>query len=256
MPFADAVARGWEAALDLVLRTPCAGCRGFVETRRGLCERCRAELRQAEPVALAVQPRAPAHDGARPAPAPAQAPVPVLGYASGAYDGVLRSALLAYKEDGRRALRHELGEAAALACLAAVAAGLVEQPVLLVPIPSQRSTTRARGHDAVAGIARAAASRLRAYGLAARVGPLLRHTRSVGDQAGLSVSARQANIAGALAATRVPRSAVGADIVIVDDIVTTGATAAEAVRALGAGGDRVAAVVAVAATPRRRPLAT
>jgi predicted amidophosphoribosyltransferase len=82
--------------------------------------------------------------------------------------------------------------------------------------------------------------------------PALRHARAVADQAGLAVADRRANLAGALAVRRPARLAARA-VLVVDDIVTTGATGAEAVRALTEAGAAVTAVVAVAATPKRRP---
>jgi predicted amidophosphoribosyltransferase len=85
-------------------------------------------------------------------------------------------------------------------------------------------------------------------GVAAR--PLLAPTRSVADQAGLDTSGRARNLAGALAARR---CADGLRVVVVDDVVTTGATLAEATRALRAAGAEVLGAAVVAATVRRRP---
>jgi predicted amidophosphoribosyltransferase len=78
----------------------------------------------------------------------------------------------------------------------------------------------------------------------------------VADQAGLDASARAANLTGALvtapgAARAVHRSQAAPQLVVIDDVVTTGATLAEAVRALRANRLSVAGVAVVAATPRR-----
>jgi predicted amidophosphoribosyltransferase len=62
------------------------------------------------------------------------------------------------------------------------------------------------------------------------------------DSVGLSAGARQVNIAGRV---RVRRPVSG-EVVLIDDIVTTGATACESVRVLQTAGARVAAVLAVA----------
>ncbi|WP_369688378.1 ComF family protein [Actinomadura macra] len=78
----------------------------------------------------------------------------------------------------------------------------------------------------------------------------LRHTRRVSDQAGLTVSERAANLAGALEA--VPRAKVaGRRVVLVDDVITTGATLAEAARALRAADAEVIGAATLAATQRR-----
>jgi predicted amidophosphoribosyltransferase len=65
----------------------------------------------------------------------------------------------------------------------------------------------------------------------------------VRDSVGLGTAARERNVTGRVVLRgRPPRS----EVLIVDDIVTTGATARESVRTLRAGGVRVAAVLALA----------
>ena len=255
--------------LDLLGSAPCAGCGcgaaygempsavhqfpGAMrqmpdEIHDEMCARCRAWLRAQCPVARWVR-------------SGAGLLVPAVGAAR--YDGLVRQLLIAYKEHGHRSLRHELGDALFVATLALLAApgnrwhvgGLAGErgmPLMVGPVPSRRATVRARGHDPVRALARAAVGQLRATGRSAAVCSVLGHRRPVVDQAGLDVSARQANLAGAM----VVRRAValrGVPVVIVDDIVTTGATAAEAARALVECGARVLGVAAVAITPRRAP---
>jgi predicted amidophosphoribosyltransferase len=210
------------ALLDLVIARACDGC-GLPGP--GLCPSCRALLRGA-PVGPV-----------RPDPCPPGLP-PVSALA--AYDGPLRGLLLAHKERGCTGLAEPLGDglAAAVRCLGVGA-------VTLVPVPSSPAAVRARGHDHAWRLARAAARQLGAGTSAER---LLLPVRRVTDQAGLSHAARAANLRGAFAARVGPPRRV----VVVDDVVTTGATLVEAARALRAAGHEVLGASVVAATARRR----
>ncbi|MGW6141131.1 ComF family protein [Streptomyces sp. NPDC055140] len=109
-------------------------------------------------------------------------------------------------------------------------------PLLLVPVPSARKAVRARGHDPARRIAYAAAAELRRTGVPARVLAALRQRRAVADQAGLDSRRRLANLAGALEVPAGARAllASGGRIVLVDDVMTTGASLAEAARAIRA----------------------
>ncbi|MFF4269292.1 ComF family protein [Streptomyces sp. NPDC001536] len=116
-----------------------------------------------------------------------------------------------------------------------VAGGAGDGGVLLVPVPSARRTVGARGHDPARRIALAAAGELRRGGVAARVVGVLRQRRAVADQAGLDARERLENLAGALAV--VPggeRLLLGGPVVLVDDLMTTGASLREAARAVRA----------------------
>jgi predicted amidophosphoribosyltransferase len=150
--------------------------------------------------------------------------------------------IVAYKERGRSGLALPLGVALARAVSAA---GL---PALLVPVPSTRASIRRRGYDPTLRIARVAARLLASRGEPVRCRRLLAHRRRVVDQAGLSAPGRLANLAGALVARRDLR---GVRVIVVDDVVTTGATLVEAARALRAAGAEVCAAAVVAATTRR-----
>lgn len=220
--------------VDLALPSSCAGCGAEGPV---LCSPCRAWL------AVPARPT-------RPDPAPPGLP---STWAVAAYAGPVRSAVVAHKEEGRLALGRPLGAALARSVRAAFAGtghgtGI---PVLLVPAPSRAAAVRARGHDPTVRMARSAAAQLRRDGLDVAVVPALRVRAGMLDQAGLSACERAANLAGAL---RVSRSAAGLvagrHVVVVDDVVTTGATLAEAARALRAGGAEVAAAAVVAATCR------
>jgi predicted amidophosphoribosyltransferase len=174
--------------------------------------------------------------------------------AAGEYDGLLRAMVLAHKEHGVFALAHPLGQALATAAAAVLAPG----PTLLVPVPSRRAVVRARGHDPMLRIARAAARALRRDGFPVQVGSLLDVRGPVLDQAGLDARQRAANLAGSMSIRRrarhaLARTGVPVSLVVCDDVLTTGATAREAQRALEDAGVRVRAIVTVAATRKRLP---
>lgn len=210
----------WRALLDLACPCRCAGCGDEGES---LCSRCVLCLSGSPFVA-------------DPTPRPAGLP-PV--FAATVYAGPARAALLAYKERGRVALAAPLGDALARAVQSA-------DVDLIVAVPSSRRARRSRGYDHVALLARRAAAMT---GLPAH--QALAHHRRVADQSTLGAVDRARNTLGSMRFTGPPDSLSGARAVLVDDIVTTGATAAEAVRALRFGGVDVTAVAVVAATPRR-----
>jgi predicted amidophosphoribosyltransferase len=226
------------AGADLVLGETCVGC-----DRPGLawCSRCAA--------ALSGLPRR-----TWPEPCPTGLP-PVWTVA--AYDGVVRDALVAHKEEARLALTRPLGDALALAVLGLLASLEDETAMVvsLVPVPSRRSVVRERGHDPLLRMARAAARSLRRAGIASAVVSALRPNRHVADQAGLGAAARAANLAGAFTASARPTSGSGL-WVVVDDIITTGSTIGAAAAALASVGRPVAGAAVVAATRRSSPSRT
>jgi predicted amidophosphoribosyltransferase len=213
----------WSALADLVLPRTCAGCGlpGHL-----LCRRCATLLARPH---LATPKRFP--EGFPPT------------VAAGAYDGPVRPAVLAFKERGRAELARPLGTALALA-VAAVVSAVPGPPaeVRLVPVPSSAAALRERGRDHVRELAVRAVGELRAAGLPASQARLLRRHGRVRDSAELSAGQRRANLAGTFAL------APGADageglLVLVDDVVTSGATLTEA-----------ASVLSVLAPPGRPPV--
>lgn len=205
---------------DLVLPVDCVGCGvpGHV-----LCPGC-ATLLLARP-----RPRSVAGVG-----------VVVSGLE---YDGVVRAAILAFKNAGRTdlaaPLARALGAAAgeALGRFPGPSPGVVADPIALVPMPRTRRSAVERGYDPVAVLlhrARLPATRL------------LSLQRQASDQAALTRAARLVNAAGSM---RAAPAAVGVRVVLIDDVVTTGATLAEAARAVRSSGGAVLGAVTLASTP-------
>ncbi|WP_435743004.1 ComF family protein [Nocardioides sp. SYSU DS0663] len=227
-----------DAAADLLLGGRCAGCE---RPGRVLCGDCAAAL----------------PDGAFPAwPSPVP-PGLVPPWAAAPYDGLVRSLLLGHKERRLLGLRRPLGGLLAAAVGEAVAGCVPAGPVVLVPVPSRPVTVRARGHDPTYTVTATAAQLLRRAGRDAIAVRLLRTRPGLVDQAGLDAAARAANLAGSLtcpapALRRLARRRAAGSVVVCDDVLTTGATAREAQRALDTVGLHVAAVAVVAATARRR----
>jgi predicted amidophosphoribosyltransferase len=169
------------------------------------------------------------------------------------YGGCVRQAVVSWKDEGRHDLTRVLADGLAAAVVAALEG--VRAPgadaVWLVPMPSRPAARRSRGGDPVRELAVRAARRVRAGGRDVRVLPALHHVRAVADQAGLDAAGRAANVRGALGVRSgaTARLRAGACL-LVDDVVTTGSTLAEAASAAArAGGHPIGAAV-VAATRR------
>jgi predicted amidophosphoribosyltransferase len=213
--------------IDLLVPQECVHC---ARAGRALCLECMQQLdgrgRRADPI-----------------PAPVGLPA---AFSLGDYAGVARSVLLAHKERGVRSLTRPLGWALARA-VAAAAPG--RGSITLVPIPSTRQSRATRGEDTVGLLARRAARDLTAAGLRTDVQPALRQIRARLDQSGLGQAARTTNLAYAFVAR--PWRPSGA-VILVDDVITTGATLAEGARALRAIGVRPVAVATVAATALKK----
>jgi predicted amidophosphoribosyltransferase len=164
-------------------------------------------------------------------------------FALGRYAGPRRAAILAVKERGRTDLIGPLGDALRSGLTRLLTWGVVSTPLIVVPAPTRATAARRRGGDPVARMARIAA----APGVT--VVDALRMRAFTKDSVGLSAGARQRNVAGRI---RVRRSFVGSvgafegELVLVDDVVTTGATATESVRVLQTAGAGVVAVLAIA----------
>ncbi|MFE6924571.1 ComF family protein [Nocardia sp. NPDC057663] len=211
------------ALLDLVVPVHCGGCgtAGAV-----WCACCAAEL-SLDPVR--VRPRT-------------DPGVPC--WALGPYRGPGRRAVLAAKERGRRDLAAPLGLALAVA-LARLRAP--DRPLVLVPAPTRAAAARRRGGDPVTRSAVAAAQWL----IDCRTVPLLRMRPGVRDSVGLTPAERAHNLRDKIITVGGVLEPAGlapnTEVVVVDDVLTTGATVTESVRVLSGIGVRPRAVLVTCA---------
>jgi predicted amidophosphoribosyltransferase len=204
--------------LDLVLPLECGGC-GAPSTR--WCDLCAKQLALNADEPRLITPRI-------------DPGVPVLSL--GRYAGARREAIVAVKEYGRADLIGPLSSAMRAGLERLLSWGVVAAPLTVVPAPTRRSAARRRGGDPVTRIAQQAAP------AGVTVVKALRLKAFVRDSVGLSGAERQRNIAGRVKLT----TPVIGDVLVVDDIVTTGATAGESVRVLHAAGATVVGVLAIA----------
>ena len=188
--------------------------------------------------------------------------VPLLPvWACAPYTGPVRETVLAWKDRGRADLTGTIGETFAdgvhgvAPSIAAAVRATRPGELLVVGAPSSRAAVRRRGSDLVALLASRVAGALAAHGVPARAESVLEQRRGARDQVGLGARARRRNVSGRVRVRRGVRLA-GVTVVVVDDVLTTGATLAGAVDALEGAGARVLAGLVLAATPspaRRSP---
>lgn len=225
----------WLDALALLWPTECVAC-GAPD--RDCCDACLAEVR-----------------GGRGEAARVRTPAGIAATVAGPYAGPLRALLVALKHSGRTGFARELGARLHAPLRAACnRAGGTSVP-LIVAVPSRPSRVRERGYRHVDLLVRAALrteARTRPGREAARFAPrVLRAQRGRTSQVGLSAAERHRNAALIEVRPSARRRLKGCEVVLVDDVVTTGATVLAASRALTAAGARVIAVVALCAVERR-----
>ena len=205
------------SAAHLFLGAECAVCGA---PGWGVCPSCRGELSAAVP-----------HRIERPG-------LVFVVVAAHDYRPHIERLVPVFKDDGGLHLAQLLGRRLA------IAAGCLDPPrsALLVPVPSLPSAVRRRGLDHGATLATIAAREL---GLRWR--PLIRRRTSGLDQRSLGAAGRRHNVSGSMWATGTDRP-----VVLVDDVCTTGASLAEAARALAREGVEVLGGAVVGDADRRR----
>ena len=231
-----------DSAADLFVGSSCVGCG---RPGRMLCAACRGALPAEARVCW-------------PTPVPAGLVTP---WAVAEYADAVRQMVVGHKDEGQWGFRGTLAGMLATAVAAAVREAPVEEPVVLVPVPSRPGSARRRGYDPTGALVRAAARRLAAAGRPVVVAVLLASSAGVRDQAGLGATDRATNLARSMSCPagrvrRLARRHPAGHVVVCDDVLTTGATAREAQRALAAVGIQPLAVATVAATRRRGGVGT
>lgn len=194
-----------------LLAATCAGCD---EPGTLLCPRCRSTM--------------------TPFPRSSVTPGGLTVRAALEFEGVAARCIRRLKGEGETFLAHPLA-----AALATVLSPLATPTTWIVPVPTARRAFLRRGYRVPELLIRRAR---------AQPQPVLSIVAPTLDQRGLGARERETNVRGTM---RARRRGGGAEAVIVDDVVTTGATLDEAARALEAAGFRVVAAVALAATPHR-----
>lgn len=211
MRFADDLSRIGAEIAALLLAATCGGCD---EPGALLCARCR--------------------DALHPVPQDGETARGLRVRAALPFDGVAARCIRRLKGAGETLLARPLG-----AALAEVLAPELTPTTWVVPVPTAKRAFRRRGYRVPDLLVRHAG---------AEPQRVLTVVADMSDQRGLGAREREANVHGAM---RARRRGEGAEAVIADDVVTTGATLDEAARALESAGFRVIAALALAATPRR-----
>jgi ComF family protein len=218
--------------LDLVFAPVCLGCDGLIapaDRLRLACRRCRTRLRP-PPAPRCARCGAPLRMTGR----------PVIGSRCpecSDWPDALRAARSAFLlEPPADRFVHQLkyrGWRRLAAPMAAMMTSVVwpedaHEPAVIVPVPTTRRRLRERGYNQ-AGLLAAELGRFTGR----PVDELLQRVAGTRTQTTLQPAARAANVAGAF---RAGDAAAGRHVILVDDVLTTGATAAECARTLvGAG---------------------
>ena len=222
----------WREALgamaDVLLPPSCSACDAVLPGPGAFCDDCAAEVLELPTVHCSRCAEPGAFDGG--VCARCRRGVPwARAYAPFEHEGAMARAIHRFKYEDRSDLSRPLG-----LLLAASAGGVLkEMPGALVPLPLHEARFRARKFDQAALLAKTVATQLeRRLEL-----DWLRRVRDTPRQVGLTEPQREANVHDAFEASP---AAQGQEVVLLDDVLTSGATAREAARVLhDAGATRV-----------------
>lgn len=166
-------------------------------------------------------------------------------YACAGYEGSIRTAILQWKDHGD--LECDRVFAGILADLIMQCADIRAGPVVLIPTPSSHRSMRARGRWHTKNLTQYVARELRGRGVEAHVRTALSMTGKVEKSVAGSAGRRSGRLRNHI---RVDLNGCGdADtVILIDDIITTGATMSQCINALQTAGLQVDAAVALAAT--------
>jgi ComF family protein len=168
--------------------------------------------------------------------------------AYGRYEEGLRDLIHLLKYGGVRPAANILGRmlAEAIVLLDPV---IGKEPIATIPVPLHASKRRERGFNQAELIARAALKLNSATGRLHLVDNVLERRRETKSQIGMTPHQRRENMRGAFAVTR-PDPVAGREVLLVDDVYTTGATVSECARVLRRAGASRVWVATVARTPK------
>lgn len=191
--------------LDFFIPSRCAACG---DAGADLCARCAARIATEAAIAIGTRGDVP--------------PVVALG----PYDGPLRAAILALKFRGARRVGAILGR------------WLAERVIwpfdLIVPVPLHARRQHERGYNQADVIARGVSARSRCCCVA----DAIRRVRATAPQSGLGSDERRVNVVGAFGRGARSELVAGRTVLVVDDVVTTGATVAGCAAELRSSGAR------------------
>ncbi|MEY4348731.1 MAG: hypothetical protein RL719_28, partial [Actinomycetota bacterium] len=213
------VTRWFEQWLDAFAPTSCVSCKS---PGSYLCPACAA--------AVELNPRAVSRGG-------------LSGVAVSDFDDVAASIVVAFKDQGRTVLKRWLADAVAESIRCRFANELNDPAELeLVCLPSTYAAFRRRGYRPNEILTRTVS---RVLNLPFRSG-VITFSRQLKDQRGLNLAERRQNLSESMRSLCPPRRAI-----LVDDVVTTGASLQEAARALQVSGCQVEGFAVFAETLRR-----